>query len=462
MGKSKKISFTLKYVIIFGVVLLLTNIVLGLVLMLQSVNTLQRLVRQNMLNISKTAAGIVDGDVLENLTEKDVGGPAFNGILSQLRIFQDNVDIEYIYAVRQTGEDEFVFTVDADPGDPADFGEEVLVTYALREAAKGTATVDSEPAQDEWGNFYSSYSPVYDSEGKIAGIIGVDFSTEWYDRQIREHMVSFVVILIMSVLIGGFVVVYFTGKLRKRIRDLNSELSMLSKDVDELTEEITSNAIYREGMEASDLTTGGDLQNKDAVYEDEIETLNRKLQSMHSEMKHYLDYMHVKAYQDALTGVGNTAAYQEKQQVIDERIKAGAEAGFVTVAVFDINYLKKVNDRYGHAAGDRIIQGTASAVADVFGIPQTFRIGGDEFAAVVLDVSEEDMGACLRQVEERVALFNEKRRGEGGVLSISMGTASYDPGLDTSFRELFVRADETMYQNKNEYHSSLAENPRES
>lgn len=462
MGKSKKISFTLKYVIVFGVVLLLTNVILGLVLMLQSVNTLQSLVRQNMLNISKTAAGIIDGDVLGSLTEKDVGGPAFNGILSDLRIFQDNVDIEYIYAVRQTGEDEFVFTVDADPGDPADFGEEVLVTYALREAAKGTATVDSEPAQDEWGNFYSSYSPVYDSEGKIAGIIGVDFSTEWYDRQIREHMVSFVVILIMSVLIGGFVVVYFTGKLRKRIRDLNSELSMLSKDVDELTEEITSNAIYREGMGASDLTTGGDSQNRDAVYEDEIETLNQKLQSMHSEMKHYLDYMHVKAYQDALTGVGNTAAYQEKQQVIDERIKAGAEAGFVTVAVFDINYLKKVNDRYGHVAGDRIIQGAASAVADIFGIPQTFRIGGDEFAAVVLDVSEEDMGACLRQVEERVALFNEKRRGEGGVLSISMGTASYDPGLDTSFRELFVRADETMYQNKNEYHSSLAENPRES
>ena len=461
MGKSKKISFTLKYVIIFGVVLLLTNIFLGLVLMLQSVNTLQRLVRQNMLNISKTAAGIVDGDVLENLTEKDVGGPAFNGILSDLRIFQDNVDIEYIYAVRQTGEDEFVFTVDADPGDPADFGENVLVTYALREAAKGTATVDSEPAQDEWGNFYSSYSPVYDSEGKIAGIIGVDFSTEWYDRQIREHMVSFVVILIMSVLIGGFVVVYFTGKLRKRIRDLNSELSMLSKDVDELTEEITSNAIYREGMEAYDLTTGGDLQNKDAVYEDEIETLNRKLQSMHSEMKHYLDYMHVKAYQDALTGVGNTAAYQEKQQKIDGRIGAGPEAGFVTVAVFDINDLKKINDQYGHVAGDRIIQGAASAVADVFGIPQTFRIGGDEFAAVVLDISEEDMAACLGQVEERVSLFNEKRKGEGGVLSISMGTASYDPGLDASFRELFVRADETMYVNKNKYHSSLAENPRE-
>ena len=461
MGKSKKISFTLKYVIIFGVVLLLTNIFLGLVLMLQSVNTLQRLVRQNMLNISKTAAGIVDGDVLENLTEKDVGGPAFNGILSDLRIFQDNVDIEYIYAVRQTGEDEFVFTVDADPGDPADFGENVLVTYALREAAKGTATVDSEPAQDEWGNFYSSYSPVYNSEGKIAGIIGVDFSTEWYDRQIREHMVSFVVILIMSVLIGGFVVVYFTGKLRKRIRDLNSELSMLSKDVDELTEEITSNAIYREGMEAYDLTTGGDLQNKDAVYEDEIETLNRKLQSMHSEMKHYLDYMHVKAYQDALTGVGNTAAYQEKQQKIDGRIGAGPEAGFVTVAVFDINDLKKINDQYGHVAGDRIIQGAASAVADVFGIPQTFRIGGDEFAAVVLDISEEDMAACLGQVEERVSLFNEKRKGEGGVLSISMGTASYDPGLDASFRELFVRADETMYVNKNKYHSSLAENPRE-
>lgn len=460
MGKSKKISFTLKYVIIFGVVLLLTNVVLGLVLMFQSVNTLQSLVRQNMLNISNTAAGIIDGDVLRSLKEEDVGGPAFNGILSQLRVFQNNVDIEYIYAVRQTGEDEYIFTVDADPEDPADFGEEVLVTYALREAAKGNATVDNEPAEDEWGNFYSSYSPVYDSEGKIAGVIGVDFSTEWYDRQIREHMVSFIVVLIMSVLVGGFVVVYFTGKLRKRIRDLNGELSMLSTDVDELTEEITSNAIFREGMEATDLADK-DMKQSDALYDDEIETLNRKLQSMHSEMKHYLDYMHVKAYQDALTGVGNTTAYQEKQQEIGERISAGSEAGFVTVAVFDINYLKKVNDRYGHAAGDQIIRGAASAVADVFGVPQTFRIGGDEFAVVVLDISAKDMADCLRQVEERISLFNEKREGEGGVLSISMGTASYDPELDHSFRELFVRADETMYHNKNEYHSRFALNSRE-
>jgi diguanylate cyclase (GGDEF)-like protein len=235
---------------------------------------------------------------------------------------------------------------------------------------------------------------------------------------------------------------------------------MLSTDVDELTEEITSNAIFREGMEASDLADK-EMKQPDVLYEDEIETLNRKLQSMHSEMKHYLDYMHVKAYQDALTGVGNTTAYQEKQQDIDERISAGAEAGFVTVAVFDINYLKKVNDQYGHAVGDQIIRGAASAVADVFGIPQTYRIGGDEFAAVILGISAEDMASCLIRVEERVSLFNEKRKGEGGVLSISMGTASYDPELDHSFRELFVRADETMYHNKNEYHSRLAVNARE-
>lgn len=196
MKRTNRLSVTTKYVLLVSALMLMTNIVLSIVMMNQFRNTIQTLVRRDMLDISNTAAGLMDGDLLGELTEEDVGTPKLEDIREQLAVFQDNVEIEYIYAVRQVGEDRFIFTVDADPEDPADFGEEVLVTYALRQAAKGFATVDTEPAEDEWGNFYSAYSPVRDSQGMVAGIVGVDFDSGWYESQITEHLRSSVLIAV--------------------------------------------------------------------------------------------------------------------------------------------------------------------------------------------------------------------------------------------------------------------------
>ena len=65
--------------------------------------------------------------------------------------------------------------------DPAAFGEEVVVSSGLIKAGKGEPAVDDAPLADRWGNYYSSYSPVFDSSGGVAGVIGVDFDAEWYD-----------------------------------------------------------------------------------------------------------------------------------------------------------------------------------------------------------------------------------------------------------------------------------------
>ena len=187
IARSSGLSYTTRYVLLFSALLLVTNIVLGAVILHQSVSTVRKMVRQSMLNVSTTAATLVDGDLAGGFTADDVGTEKYDYVLSELSAFQNNTDIEYIYMVRQDGEDHFVFVMDADPEDPADFGEEVLVTSALKSAAKGTAMVDNEPAQDEWGNFYSAYSPVFDSNGNIACIIGVDYDADWYDRKILEN-----------------------------------------------------------------------------------------------------------------------------------------------------------------------------------------------------------------------------------------------------------------------------------
>ena len=447
--KKSKYSMTTRYLLLFGCLLLAANIILGLVMMNQSSTMIRSLVQENMLNISKTAAGLVDGDQLGSLTEDDVGSAAYNEILGQLSVFQENVDIEYIFAVKRDGADHYVFLVDADPVDPADFGEEVLVTRALRMAALGVPTVDDEPAEDEWGNYYSSYSPVYDSSGAIAGIVGVDFSSEWFDAQIKEHMISITVISLLSILAAAIVIVLTGSKVRDRFNELDSELSLLSDEVEELTSEIRSNPAYKDYAapilpEIQTVTEAGNGT-------DEIEQLAKKIGSMQNELRSYLDFMHAQVNTDALTGVGNTTAYTELHAQLEEDIRSGSAA--FCVAVFDINDLKLVNDLCGHLCGNQIIQAAAQTIASACGREQTFRIGGDEFAAVVMDCTMTQMEEKLARIDEEIAEFNRSEGTEDMRLSLSAGAASFTPDTDQCFRDTFHRADESMYEKKRRYHA---------
>ena len=127
--------------VIVGLLLFAANIVLGIVMLNQSKAMMTMMIHKNMLDISNTAADFLDGDVMAALTEEDVGTPVFRDIADKLTVFQNNADIEFIYAVKEDYPGHYVFTVDPDPVDPGDFGEEIVITQALIDAADGVASV---------------------------------------------------------------------------------------------------------------------------------------------------------------------------------------------------------------------------------------------------------------------------------------------------------------------------------
>ena len=443
--KKRKLSFTTRYVLLFGVLLVVTNLILGVVILNQSKYAMRSLINKNMLDIVNSAANSIDGDILGSLTEEDVGSENFNHISDQLTVFMESVNIEFIYAVKEAGPDYFVFTVDPDPIDPGEFGEEVLVTDALRQAAKGVASVDTAPAADRWGNFYSAYSPVFDSKENIAGIIGIDFDAEWYQQQIDKYTVSIVAIDIISVIIGIAVVYYITYNVRKKMNDLNASVAVLSDNVDSLMSEMAEYAGFERSVE----------KNNDDEDKDELEQLGDKINAMQKDMDVYLNYMHAQAYTDSLTGVGNSTAYHDKIKEINEQINEGT-ADF-TVVVFDVNSLKELNDNNGHECGDNYIKATAKAIAEVFGIANTYRIGGDEFAIVYDNRSEEKLDDLLEKVSANIRKFNQSDKGFDVDLYISYGYSSFEKNKDQLYRQVFARADQNMYENKKHYYETIGD-----
>ena len=137
--------------------------------------------------------------------------------------------------------------------------------------------------------------------------------------------------------------------------------------------------------------------------------------------------------QDTLTGLYNRHAFD--RLVID--IQAGKTTKLGVIAL-DLNDLKRINDRFGHVAGDALLQQTAICLTRFS--QDTFRLGGDEFVIVCQDYTEQD---CLALID---ALRNDFNRHE---LSVSLGFAYQ--AATTNLSVLLRKADQAMYQEKQAY-----------
>ncbi|MBQ9480421.1 MAG: response regulator [Selenomonadaceae bacterium] len=204
--------------------LLALNAVLGFVLTNQSKAAMKSLFQNRVLDIANTAAAMLNGDELKALRAEDKDTPAYRRINDTLTYFQDNIDLDYIYCIQAVGEKEFVFSVDPTVEDPGVFGEPIVYTEALYKASKGTPAVDDESYTDAWGSFYSAYSPVFDSEGNVAGIVAVDFSASWYDAQIDKQMQTIIICMAVSLLLCVLLVLFVTRHLRQRVNDMTKDL----------------------------------------------------------------------------------------------------------------------------------------------------------------------------------------------------------------------------------------------
>lgn len=141
------------------------------------------------------------------------------------------------------------------------------------------------------------------------------------------------------------------------------------------------------------------------------------------------------SYQDGLTKLYNRNKFNS---IIDEYTENAPSS--LGIAYFDLNGLKVMNDEYGHGAGDRFILNAASTIKYVFE-GDSYRIGGDEFAVICADMSEEEF---LTKLEE------EKKHLWENEISVSIGHSWR--GADNDINSQLREADNYMYENKREFY----------
>ncbi len=156
------------------------------------------------------------------------------------------------------------------------------------------------------------------------------------------------------------------------------------------------------------------------------------------------------AVTDALTGVPNRRGFDEALYLTWQRALTVTPPRPVALLVLDIDYFKRYNDSYGHAAGDACLQFVARALRD--GTPPNAllaRYGGEEFAAVVYDVDEAEALAIGERM--RANVYNASMLHAGspfGRVTISIGIASQTPSDPHGAQRLFEAADRALYEAK--------------
>lgn len=154
-----------------------------------------------------------------------------------------------------------------------------------------------------------------------------------------------------------------------------------------------------------------------------------------------------KADKDALTGANSRRALEERGPELMRRAETLNEN--LSVIVFDIDFFKKINDKYGHAAGDYVLRELGQVVATRVTRSQDFfaRFGGEEFVIILVGAPVKPASEVAERIRIAIEAHNFVFEGAKIPVTISCGVAAR-MGDENVWESLFKRADDALYQSK--------------
>lgn len=149
---------------------------------------------------------------------------------------------------------------------------------------------------------------------------------------------------------------------------------------------------------------------------------------------------------DELTALSNRRGFEAlAQHALKVCHRMGRPAALL---FFDLDGFKQINDKHGHAEGDRALISFAESLRSAFRDSDVIgRMGGDEFVAVLTDSSSSETTVATKRLQEMIDHRN-RNSGRGYHIRYSVGEIAYDPARHASITELLAEADAAMYAAK--------------
>ena len=366
-------------------------------------------------------------------------------------IKNSNINIKYLYVYKISPDGcHVVFDMDTGlisankPGQIVDFDPD-MEKYR-NDLLKGKPVLPI-ITNNEFGHLLTMYKPLYDSSGKCKCYVAIDFSME----TLTEYTNTFIIKL-LTLFIGCFVFIFAIGLTfveNNIILPVNT-MAHCARNFSYDSEKDRLKNI--EMIKQLQIKTGDEIENLYSAlirttenllrYLEHLQIAKDRVSNMHAEVVKMEEIAHT----DSLTGVKNKTAYTEKISEINEQIAFGV-AEFCIVMV-DVNFLKRVNDTYGHERGNEYLINACKLLCAIFGAENVYRIGGDEFVVII---DGEKVYLCKYFASQLTSYMDRKKNNATlkpwEKISAAFGISYYKTG-DRTAEEVFKRADALMYANK--------------
>lgn len=236
----------------------------------------------------------------------------------------------------------------------------------------------------------------------------------------------------------------FGDALRGQVNELQNEVQEAT-DLDSLKLSLDSRL---EGLLASLADQQSQRETREQEANERLSALTERVAGMEREAQQYrghLEEQRQKALCDPLTGLPNRAAWSERLEL--EVARWQRHGGDLLLAVLDVDLFKRINDGYGHLAGDKVLKIIASELQRRLRKTDFIaRFGGEEFVMLLGATPLAGGVTLIEQLRAAVAACPFHFKGERVVITLSAGLAAFAPGEDAD--TVFERADQALYRAK--------------
>ena len=296
--------------------------------------------------------------------------------------------------------------------------------------------------------YFCAYAPIKDMSGKNIGMLFMGIPKGKVESLQSSFISSTLVLtLILAALIACLMSLWLRRSIAGPIERLKSSAESFARRCQgkkDLSQLYFEDPDIHTRDELEDLSGAlSSMCNEMQAYTEELIVADREVNNL----KEKIVKMDTLVYQDALTGAGNKAAYENIVSHIDWEILTN-KAEFAIIMA-DMNYLKRINDTFGHERGNYYIIKMCAMLKEAFPHSPVFRIGGDEFVVLAQD---EDYAACAQTIADLKAQLAALREAHDlepwERVSAAIGVAVYDAKAHKSVTDVFNEADEKMYADK--------------